>query len=333
MERMLVTGAREFRERSILGLVIGQGTSHPYRQALVDAGYDCHSITSLWRPSGALMFRRLLLDHAVSVLHIHSEAAYLAAAIAAPRDVAVVRTVHSYFDPRFPRSLVKRAANHIADKRVNEIVVPTEEIARLERGRDRAVAVVSNWVDDQFFSLDFVTAESRLKNPTVLLVGNCSSIKRHSLALRAALDLEVPVVHLGDETHIDAEEEALLEELSTRGLLVFRGVGDPREWLCRSAIFCMPSAREGMGMSLAEALVAGCTALVSRSPGLEWAQHEPGVWTVPDTEWHDSLYAVMRSGDPGVPRALPQLRSAEGVSKYAAIYEQCLAQNQHAGGE
>lgn len=331
MEQMLVTGSAQFLRQGILNIVVGQGVDHPYLGVMRASGCDCSTIPNVWSLGGVVALRRLLLENEISILHIHSEASYLPATLAAPRRVMVVRTIHSYFRPSMLKSFPKRMVNAIADRRCAAIIAPTAEIADHERSRGRVVSVISNWIDDRFFDGERERANASRGIGSVVLVGNCSTIKRHWL-VQAALALGVPVIHIGNEDHIDDREAELLSELSLRGLLAFRGSGDPQPWLTPERVFCMPSSREGMGMSLAEALVVGSTVLISRSPGLEWALREPGVTGVKDEDWVAAIGYATSTSRSRVPRALEYLRPERGAKEYAKVYRQALLTRRESRG-
>ena len=56
-------------------------------------------------------------------------------------------------------------------------------------------------------------------------------VKRHGVALSAALANGWSVAHLGHEGEMQAQEGEQLAALASAGLLRQRGVGDPLPWL------------------------------------------------------------------------------------------------------
>lgn len=333
MERMLVSGAPHFRDIGIENLVIGLGSDHPFAPSLRAVGNEVLEIPA-FGSGGARQLVAALMRYRPDVVHLHTEGNYLgmvaACRLGASR-APIVRTIHNAFAAtgRWRKRRLMQA--RLADPLVFQLVVPSSDVAAIESEQGRATRTILNWVDDRFFGVrrpPQVDISSR--KPIAVLVGNCSEIKRHELALHAALDAGYRVAHLGDETGASEAEVDLLNKIDARGRLIHRGVRDPIDALREADVFMMPSVREGMPVSLAEALVSGLPALISDSPGLRWAKSIPGVQVLPDevASWSDALVARPM---PCPAQQVIDFSARRGVREYGALYESAIRSRSRRG--
>jgi len=324
MERMLVSGAQEFEAAGVDGHVLGVGLHHPFESAIRDAGYSVTTTDrALHTAAGREMLRRLLADVEPDVVHIHTEGRYLQTVLAfrrLNRRLPVVRTIHNVFDAR-GRWFVRRAAQAlVADRLISALIAPSPDVAENETRFGRRPQVIYNWVEDRFFDLARQRAEAAVApSAPIVIVGNCSRIKNHEVALEAALLGNLRVAHVGSEEDAGPVEGELLERLERAGLLVARGVADPGAALVAGRVFAMPSRHEGMPVALAEALVVGLPAIVSDVPGLRWAVGQSGVVALADREpakWSERLRAgAVASSGPTI-----DFHASRGVAEYTAVY-------------
>ena len=274
MERMLVSAAPYFAKAGIDSVLVGQGADHPYAHELAAVGYRVRTIPRIKSIAGWRAWMTLLREEQPNVIHIHPEGAFalsvLAARYAAP-DARVVRTIHSFFLAEGWWAIKRRAQAMASDRHVDEFVALGEEMVRHEASFGRECVVIPNWVDDRFLG---VVQEPR-KDVDIVIVGNCAPVKRHGVALSAALENGWTVAHLGHEGEIEAQEKDQLAALADAGLLRQRGVDDPLPWLRRSRVYVMPSVREGFPVALAEAISLGCVCVVNQAPGFDWALRYP----------------------------------------------------------
>lgn len=329
MERMLVTAAEHFQAENVQNIIVGQGANHPFAHELERAGYEVHAIEAAGSSlMNALAFRRLVRDLKVDVIHIHTEGNYLRTVLAARAALGIrgtlFRTVHSVFDAsgfwrmrRFLQALV-------ADRLVTSLIVPSPDVAANERSMLRQTQVIFNWVDDRFHSIKAVRQSNRRNvgdPPIALLVGNCSTIKHHELALEALSASGHRLIHLGDERDASQHERNLLDTLERSGQLVERGVLLPYHALIRADYFMMPSRHEGMSVALAEAIVAGVPALVNDVQGLQWASQIEGVSMVSDDSlaWSNAVNKWNRDLNT-LDQPAPDLSAARGAREYAEAY-------------
>jgi glycosyltransferase involved in cell wall biosynthesis len=329
MEVMLETAVPRWRSHSIETHILGQGSKHPYRRNLTAAGA---SVTTTTRPGTLSSFRHLaatVTQIAPDVVHLHSEKSYALTVLAvrtADRNVPIIRTVHNIFGTDGKWGQQRRMQAAVADRFVDAITVPSSDVAVNEKRLGRHPMIIKNWVHDNYHVLrrhrqDFLSSTLEVKNRRAVIVGNCSHIKRHELALSALLELNFTLVHLGDESGASELEKELLKRFDKENRLGFRGIGDPSAWLREATVFLMPSKREGMSVALAEALAAGVPALVADSPGFQWVRGSSDVELLPADElsWREAL---QRLGN--LPRLAgfdaSELTLGHGATKYEGLY-------------
>ena len=301
MERMLVSGAPYFEELDCYSFVLGQGKNHPYQADLVAAGYDVriqeHTVRTL---RGQRQLRRLIRSEKINVVHIHTEGNYLSTVVAAAWSLrgrgVIVRTIHSVFMPRGRVFLTRFAQALIADRFVKHLMAPSPDVAENERRFMRSPIVILNWVDDKFFEIarERSTRASSLTRsaiPIAVIVGNCSKVKRHELAISAVLHAGHKLIHIGSESGIEREEIDLLKKIEDRSNLMMRGAQAPEAALLAADYFLMSSQKEGMPVALAEALVVGLPCYITDVPGMRWAANVPFVTMLPEqhSAWNEAL--------------------------------------------
>ncbi|MDD9206124.1 glycosyltransferase family 4 protein [Georgenia sp. 10Sc9-8] len=324
MERMLVAASAHFAEQGVSATILGQGASHPYAVALEDSGYDVvllpQRVSSV---AGIRALRSLVHERDIDVVHIHTESDYLRTVLAiraaSGSRLPVVRTVHNVFAATGVWRAKRYAQARLADPLVAAVLAPSDDVAENERSYARTATVIWNWVDDAFFALSGNRGGDEHRRPTAVIVGNCSPIKRHELALEAVLSAGYDLIHLGGEEGADTTERRTLDALERDGRLLMRGVHDTTDALRRGDVFLMPSRHEGMGVALAEALVAGVPALVSKAPGLRWAARFPHVRMLDDDDWASALLQALPAATPSAVTPI-DFSAARGADQYAALY-------------
>lgn len=334
MERMLVSAADDFRDEGVSAYVYGLTRGSTFIDELRQAGYE----VTLGAPVGrslraARTLRRLVAERQIDVIHIHTEGNWLQTVLAsrwavAGRRSVIVRTVHNNFLASGRWLASRRLQALFGDRFVRAIVAPSPDVAESERSVRRECRVIFNWVDDRMFEL---YSRRQLRQPGAraehaVIVGNCSDIKRHELALEAIWAAGLRLSHVGDETDASARERDLLDRFEDAGRLVRRGVQPPDDVLVDGDIFCMPSRFEGFGVAFAEALVAGLPCLVSDSPGLHWARDVDGVRLLPDdvSVWEAALTDTPANSAPTIPDGI-DLSASRGAHEYATLYREVLS--------
>jgi glycosyltransferase involved in cell wall biosynthesis len=333
MERMLVSGTAYFQQLNCESYVLGQGAIHPYQADLVAAGYHVriHERT-LRSPQGRRQLRRLIREENIDVVHIHPESNYLATVLTAASALRgrgiIVRTIHNVFRPRGRVILTRFFQALIADRFVAHLIAPSSDVAHNERRFFRSPAVILNWVDDRFFEIAKersiqVSGSDSEHVPVALIVGNCSEIKRHELAVAAVLHAGHQLMHIGSESVMQEKERVLLEKVNAKDDLLLRGAQSPDAAFLAADYYLMSSKNEGMPVALAEALVVGLPCYVADVPGLRWSADSPSVTMLPEsqTAWNDELASLTWDETGAVPRQDTFDFSAKrGATDYVDIY-------------
>ncbi|MEO5314984.1 glycosyltransferase [Pseudarthrobacter sp. CC12] len=329
MEKMLITAATHFADQGIQSTILGQGDNHPYAHELRSAGYNVQTVPfAVGSRAGARELKSLVRELRVDVIHIHTEGDYLRTAWASwnalGRSKAIVRTIHNVFEATGTWRVKRMIQAQVADRLVHLLVAPSPEVSANERRLFRHVRVIYNWVDDAFFQIRDRRknlTNSQAQEPVAVIVGNCSNIKQHELALQALKDTSHKVIHLGDESDANEEEREYLEFLNRDGRLLRRGVEAPQYALLTGSYFMMPSRHEGMGVALAEALVAGLPCLVNDAPGLRWARSIDGVEMIPESRdaWIAAAMAMPRKSRGEMPTSI-DFSASRGSFEYAEVY-------------
>lgn len=328
MERMFVSAQPYWSDEGVVVRVLGQGAENPYAYELQRAGVDVVTVPRIGTARGAIQFARELRAWKPHVVHIHSERSYWVASLisALLGYRSQIRTIHSTFRPRRMKNVYRRLVARSTDHRMHAIVACSQDTAQNELRFGRDCEVVLNWVDDRFFDVQPGSEAPATARSRLLIVGNCSSIKRHWLVLEAALALEVEVIHFGDESGASARESELLDALDARGLLVGRGVDDPASAMLTAPTFVLPSTHEGMSVSLAEAIAADLPAIVADVPGIQWSRNFGGIRYVPEgADWSESIRDLTRETVGRVPGSRESLRARRGVDEYARLYRSAAA--------
>lgn len=334
---MLVTASNYFTEEHIRNTVVGQGQHHSFESELRASGYDVRTLPWVGGSrAGALELRKLVRDLGVDVIHIHTEGNYLRTALvsrwALGRKGAIIRTIHNVFQATGSWRVKRFIQAYLADRLMYALIAPSPEVAENERKISRKARVIFNWVDDIFFEIREQRAElqnSRDSEAVAVIVGNCSKIKHHELALKALVESDHRLIHLGNEDDASPEELQMLRFLEVEGRLIDRGVKPPHEALLRASYFMMPSRHEGMGVALAEALVAGLPALVNDAPGLQWARQIEGASMLngSDAAWTSAVQA-WRDGRGWFGSSTLDFSAARGAREYAEVYRKAVSPSQ-----
>jgi glycosyltransferase involved in cell wall biosynthesis len=333
MERMLVSGAFYFRQLDCDSYILGQGANHPYLADLLQAGYDVRIQERTLRSfRGQRELRRLIRAENINVVHIHTEGNYLAIVLAAAAALRgrgiIVRTIHNVFRPKGRVFLTRLIQAVVADRFVSHLLAPSPDVAQNERRFLRSPAVILNWVDDRFFEIarersSRASSSTSNRIPVAVIVGNCSRIKRHELAVSAVLRAGHKLIHIGAESGIEASERMLLAEAEAGNILLMRGAQSPDAAFLAADYYLMSSKHEGMPVALAEALVVGLPCYVTDVPGLRWAADSSSVTMLMESQsaWNDKLASFTWNGpDTTLGQHKFDFSAKRGVSDYVSIY-------------
>lgn len=334
MEAMLVSAAKEWHELGVESLVVCQGNHHPYRSAIEGAGFPVRIIEPIRSVKGARQFHEIVRQVQPDVVNIHTEGAFVFSVLAtriASKRTAIVRTVHSVFSPVGKAWLSRKVQSSIADRFVDTFIAPSDAVAANELRWHRATTTIFNWVDSRFLEVKsrrFPGAGLRI------LVGNCSTVKNHELAVRAVLAEGSSLAHVGDDSNCSQEERELLEQLNVRGKLVHCGQADPLPFLIEGNTFLLPSLVEGFSVALAEAIAVGIPVLANDIPGISWARGMPGVeLTEPDlNKWLRAL--SFEDGEPYFPNEMQSsidLSPSRGALQYLSVFRNASLKRRKTG--
>lgn len=329
MERMLVSAAEAFKDEGVVTSIYGLDNGSVYIDELRDAGFEVVLGQALSSSVQAVLrLRRFVKKHEIDVIHIHTERNWLQTVLAgrlalAGRRGAIVRTVHSNFMARGRWLASRRAQAFFGDGFAQAFVAPSPDVAEREKSVGRDCQVILNWVDDRFSELRVrrTQREETVGALTAVLVGNCSSVKRHELALEAIWSSGMRLSHIGDEHGASQNELELLERFEKAGRLDYRGVQSPDQALLDGDVYCMPSRLEGFSVAFAEALTVGLPCVVSDSPGFNWARGIDGVFIVPNEPlvWMNTLGSIHHGMSSVIPDGI-DLGARRGAREYAALY-------------
>ena len=335
MERMLVSAAPYFFELGVQGSIRGLSDGSTFAEDLRAAGYEVvvgDPVAETWK--AAVEFRSWVRNSEFDIIHIHSEGNYLRTALVARwalglRRGRIIRTVHNVFSRTGLGRLKRLLQAVIADPLMAAIVAPSPDVADNERSYLRSCMVIFNWVADEIFE---IRAERKNRCPrgprrrTALIVGNCSQVKRHELAIEAVELSDLSLMHLGDEASAGVAELETLNSLEKQGRLRLRGVMTPKSALGLADVFLMPSRHEGMSVALAEALVAGLPVVISDVPGQQWARAFPAVLFSDDTVhgWREAIAQAIAISEQAAKDLPVDLSAARGAHEYAHLYLRAL---------
>jgi len=297
-----------------------------YAEALRQADvpvWDCRETLVRVRGVPARLIRRLSAFRP-AVIHAHS-GTWLAAAVAKwfLRYPRLIFTEHGRYppEPRW-RARIERWCNGRTDRLV-AVSGPLADYVQEFIGLRRRPDVIHNGVDLNLYH-PMPEARRRLlrdqwgavdQDVVVLAVGRLEPVKNHAVLLRALADslravgtLRLVILGAGSQ-EVDLRRLAGSLGLGTRiRFLGFRT--DVADCLRAADVFVLPSATEGLPMSLLEAMAAGLPTVATRVGGIPDALGNPpaGILVAPNDvdELARALVSMARS---------PQLRA--GLSKLA----------------
>lgn len=332
MERMLASAARDFEAEGISCIIVGQGSEHPFYEALIDTGYEVRIIPSVRTLAGCRALAQILLQQRPHIVHIHTESAFLPAVLTSylsgrPR---LVRTIHSVFRPQGKASYSRRIQGLVADRFIARFVSPSPDVAKNELYWKRDSQIIYNWVSSDYISAGL--NQSHVRNPLhAVLVGNCATVKNHEFALAYLLANGYTVAHHGNEAHASPQELRMLDDLADDGRLQYRGTEAPLASLQSAGVFVLPSLHEGMSVALAEAIAAGTPCLVADSIGLSWAKGIDGVEHIALDDRNEWARVFPGSGyvPVGGSNPAPDLSPQRGAAEYSQLYRRILVGSGH----
>ncbi|MFM8862493.1 MAG: glycosyltransferase [Acidimicrobiia bacterium] len=311
---------------------------------LAARGYRIHHLQPGPR---ALMtgFLALLRRDRPDVVHIHTErAGFWLALLARSFGAGVVQSVHTMFAFTGPLRAERRVQRWIMRRLGVRFVAVSPDVADHERAHFGNFAeVILNWVDLERFtpaSSDERSAARRSLGVgdddfVVLTVGNCWSMKNHSLVIEAICHpttaTDVVYLHVGDDSVDAGPAERRMASDSLRAPAIrFLGARPDVPMLLHAAdVFVMPSSYEGSGIAAVEALATDTPVIVGDAPGLrDLHLLDPEVRLVPlDADAiADAIAKVRRAlelgelGGRGRETAVRWFDPVSGTARHAVLY-------------
>ena len=223
--------------------------------------------------------KKIVKDQKIELIHAHTRvAAVTAALVSAATGVPYVTTCHGFFKQRLGRLLcgcwgrkVVAISEAVKQHLTSDFGIPEDKVALIYTGIDTAE-----------FSKD-LSGEEKAKvrsrfalgeGPIIGAIGRLSPIKGQEVLLRAGKSIfkgfpESKILLIGDgpdEQHL----RDLARELGIEKNVVFaKSVDRTKEALSIMDVFVLPSIKEGLGLSLIEAMACGRPCAASRIGGIE----------------------------------------------------------------
>ncbi len=225
-----------------------------------------------------LKLRRQAKKYNFDIIHAHTRTTQvLGCLLSRSQGIPCVSTCHGFFKRRVLRRMFP-----CWGKKVIAISVQVKEhLVKDFNIDDKNIAVINNGIDSARFSrtTNQQRREAKLRlglkeGPVIGIVARLSDVKGHIYLVEAMRDIlsEAPRAQLlivGE----GREKQDLLRQvnnLKISGNVIFHpGVYDTREVLSAMDIFVMPSLKEGLGLSLMEAMGSGLAVIGSDIGGIK----------------------------------------------------------------
>lgn len=293
MEKMLYDSAEFWKANDIQSDILANDDEEgPFAAALQEKGYRIVCIP--WRESRRHLvdFYKLIKREQFDVVHVHPIRGYLGFFLVAKLAGVskICKTFHSVF---YATDSCRYVWHFLQRKMLSWLHVdsfsPGISVQQNEwKYYHHRTHLIWNWVDEMKFNI-FLGAERDLHRRyydifcdkwVIVSVGNCHceghrEVKNHQLILRAIAQLapelkaKLLYLHVGQEME-DYPERALAKELGIEGCVRFMGSCDNiHDILSCADLFVMSSKREGLPVSVIEALLSGIPVLLTRVHGLQ----------------------------------------------------------------
>ncbi|MDD5680769.1 MAG: glycosyltransferase family 4 protein [Candidatus Omnitrophica bacterium] len=223
--------------------------------------------------------KKIVRDEKIELIHAHTRVAAVSAALASfATGVPYVTTCHGFFKRHLGRLLcgcwgakVIAISEAVERHLIDDFGIPEDKVALIYTGIDtfRFSKILSEEEKAKVrgrFGIE--------KTPVVGTIGRLSPVKGQEVLLRATKSIlngfpEVKILLIGD----GPDERRLKKLASGLGIeksVVFSGSEeDTRDVLSIMDVFVMPSIKEGLGLSLIEAMACGLPCAASRIGGIE----------------------------------------------------------------
>lgn len=281
-ENLVIELSRSMRARGHQVLIISLADKIQYTEKLAAYGLDyatCGFTGTIYRPAEVLRCVREVRKHirafAPDIVHSHIFLSDLIGRALTPANARHVTTLHRdepwWRQPR-PLSRLKTRLEGLSARRGSAHFIAVSEHARNEAIRylgldaDR-VDVVMNGVDIAAFQPR--TATVARQRPVIVHVARFYPEKAHAVIIEAAAllaqrDVDFELRLIGDGPLRESIEQQV-QALGLRDRIHFLGIRQNISELLRDAdLFILPSLREGLPISLLEAMATGLPCIVSK---------------------------------------------------------------------
>jgi glycosyltransferase involved in cell wall biosynthesis len=240
----------------------------------------CLAVRSVADPRWVLRLRRLVHDHEIDVVHIHSPA--LAAGArpalhALRRRPAIVVTEHNRWQSH---QLMTRVANRLTQPLDDHTLAVSEDVRDSMGRRGRGVEVVRHGIDSRRVRAHLVDRDARRTELGVepgetlaVTVANLRAGKGYPFLFAAArrlLDAAAPVrFAVAGQGPDEAKLRALHAQLGLGDRVRLMGyVPDAARLIAAADVFVLASVHEGLPLAVMEALVLGVPVVATRAGGI-----------------------------------------------------------------
>ena len=261
----------------------------PFADTLAETGYQIEWVPT--RGSGKKAKIRHLIDfwnfmrvHQYDIVHIHRESLSFEYALIAKLTGSknTVRTIHSTFAHTGIQRKIKAFTRHFMQKKLHtKFVAISDGVAANEKKvfGIECDEVIYNWCNNEKFHYVDETEKLSLKQAhhledrlVLVTVGNCGTVKNHTLLLQAIARMKqkdrIHYDHVGYGKGATEQEQKMVRALDIEDLVTFAGSTDPMPYLKEADIFLMTSLYEGLSIATLEAIFTGMNVLLADAPGL-----------------------------------------------------------------
>lgn len=227
-----------------------------------------------------LALKKIVKDENIALIHAHTRvAAVTAALVSFAAGIPYVTTCHGFFRRRLGRLLcgcwgsrVIAISEAVKQHLKDDFGIPENRIALIYTGIDTARFLKELSGEEKAE----VRRKFALENaaPVIGTIGRFSPVKGQEILLRASGSIlkgfptaRILVIGGGpDEKRL----RGLVFELGIeKNVVLAKSVDDTKETLSIMDVFVMPSIKEGLGLSLIEAMACGTPCVASRIGGIE----------------------------------------------------------------
>jgi glycosyltransferase involved in cell wall biosynthesis len=288
MEIMLEYSAEIWHEFGWRIEILSLSDESEYQKTLSKLGYKVHNLPNPWSIKGIYQMYKTFHQIQPCIIHNHVERRHGITSLIASTSNSqsgLVRTVHNCFPKNEGRALNRWIQNWIEKLVGFIIVVPSIDVHLNEKDLwNRNSLIIENWTRQYPAGVEKI---EKSNSKSMVILGNCSPIKRHELAFKLVQEFsrlkdskfDITVHHVGNSDGASEEEIEFLGFVSQNYTCVEHGiVKEPQNLLQTADCLIVTSSREGQSISMLEALSMGVPCIGIKVPGLIWAENNPLVF-------------------------------------------------------